>query len=114
MGGYDAIIIGAGIIGAACAYEFTRANLRVAIVEQNAPGSGATDAGMGHLLIMGDSEAEFVLTRYSLELWRSFADSLPCECGYWECGTLWVAVDERRAEVGTAKMRVLQQQWRCS
>jgi glycine/D-amino acid oxidase-like deaminating enzyme len=103
MGRYDAIVIGAGIVGAACAYEFARANLRVAIVDENDPGSGATDAGMGHLLIMGDSEAEFVLTRYSLELWRSLADSLPSECGYWECGTIWVAADEKELKLAQRK-----------
>jgi D-hydroxyproline dehydrogenase subunit beta len=103
MGRYDAVVIGAGIVGAACAYEFTRANLRVAIVEENDPGSGATDAGMGHLLIMGDSEAEFALTRYSLELWHSLADSLPSECGYWECGTIWVAADEEELRLARRK-----------
>jgi glycine/D-amino acid oxidase-like deaminating enzyme len=58
---------------------------------------------MGHLLIMGDSEAEFVLTRYSLELWRSLADSLPSECGYWECGTIWVAADEKELKLAQRK-----------
>ena len=33
-------------------------------------GGGATAAGMGHLVVMDDSEAQFALTRYSQTLWE--------------------------------------------
>src|SRR6185436_13506544 len=62
---YDAVIIGAGIVGAACAAESAREGLSVAIVEAGIVGGGATAAGMGHLVVMDDSEAQFALTRYS-------------------------------------------------
>src|SRR6202451_2389624 len=92
---YGAVIIGAGIVGAACAYELARAGLRVAIVEERGIGSGATHAGMGHLVVLDDSEAQFALSRYSMELWREIATDLPPDCEYWQCGTLWVAADEQ-------------------
>ena len=66
---YDVVIIGAGIVGAACAAECAREGLRVAIVEAGIIGGGATAAGMGHLVVMDDSEAQFALTRYSQQLW---------------------------------------------
>ena len=44
--------------------------LRVAIVEARMIGGGATAAGMGHLVVMDDSEAQFALTRYSQTLWE--------------------------------------------
>ncbi len=97
------LIAGAGIVGAACAYELTNAGLRVAIIDERTPGSGATNAGMGHIVVMGESAAQLGLTRYSAELWRALAPLLPAECGYWECGTLWVAADEKELEIAKAK-----------
>ena len=49
---FDAIIIGAGIVGAACAVECAREGLSVAIVEAGIVGGGATAAGMGHLVVI--------------------------------------------------------------
>lgn len=97
---YDAVIVGAGIVGAACAAELAAAGLRVAVIEARNVGGGATAEGMGHVVVMDDSEAQFALTRYSQDLWRELAGELPPESEYEECGTLWVAADdEEMAEV---------------
>ena len=97
---YDAVIIGAGIVGAACAAECAREGLSVAIVEAGIIGGGATAAGMGHLVVMDDSEAQFALTRYSQQLWDEISDELPGEVEHDACGTIWIAVDdEEMAEV---------------
>lgn len=100
---YDAAIIGGGIIGAACAYELTRAALLVAIIEERGIGTGATNAGMGHLVVLDDSPAQFELSRYSLELWREIAAELPPECEYRECGTVWVAADDEELQLAREK-----------
>ena len=60
----DVLIVGAGIVGAACALELAKARLRVTIVEQSFPAAGATGAAMGHIVVMNDSEAQFTLTRH--------------------------------------------------
>jgi glycine/D-amino acid oxidase-like deaminating enzyme len=97
---YDVVIIGAGIVGAACAAECARAGLAVAVVEARMIGGGATAAGMGHLVVMDDSEAQFALTRYSQILWDEIKLELPREVEYEACGTIWVATDdEELAEV---------------
>jgi glycine/D-amino acid oxidase-like deaminating enzyme len=97
---YDAVIIGAGIVGTACAAECAREGLSVAIVEAGIVGGGATAAGMGHLVVMDDSEAQFALTRYSQQLWDEISDELPREVEHDACGTIWIAVDdEEMAEV---------------
>jgi glycine/D-amino acid oxidase-like deaminating enzyme len=97
---YDVIIIGAGIVGSACAAECAREGLSVAIVEAGIIGGGATAAGMGHLVVMDDSEAQFALTRYSQQLWDEIGDRLPREVEHDSCGTIWIAVDdEGMAEV---------------
>jgi len=67
---FDVIIVGAGIVGAACAVECARAGLKVSC--WTAPvGGGTTGAGMGHLVVMDDSEAQFALTHYSRQLWNT-------------------------------------------
>jgi len=91
---YDVVIIGGGIVGAACAAECASEGLRVAIVEAKMIGGGATAAGMGHLTVMDDSEAQFALTRYSQLLWEGLRHELPREVEYDACGTIWVAADD--------------------
>jgi D-hydroxyproline dehydrogenase subunit beta len=90
----DVIVVGAGIVGAACADEFTRRGLKVIVVERDIVGGGATAAGMGHIVVMDDSEAQFALTRYSQQLWRELRAELPDDVEYDHCGTIWVAADE--------------------
>jgi glycine/D-amino acid oxidase-like deaminating enzyme len=91
---FDAVVVGAGIVGAACALELAREGLRIAVVEGDAIGSGATAAGMGHIVVMDDSEAQFALTHYSQSLWRELAAELPASVEYQRTGTIWVAADD--------------------
>ncbi len=89
MKSYDLVIVGAGIVGAACADYASAQGLRVALVEPGSIGGGATAAAMGHLVAMDDDPAELALAHYSLGLWEEFTD-LP-QAEYSRCGTLWVA-----------------------
>jgi glycine/D-amino acid oxidase-like deaminating enzyme len=90
----DVIIVGAGIVGAACAHALAAEGLRVTVVECRGIGAGTTAAGMGHLVVMDDSEAQFALTRLSVDLWHQVADELAADVEMDPCGTLWVAADE--------------------
>ncbi len=97
---YDIIIVGAGIVGAACADELSRRGMAVAIVDREWIGGGATAAGMGHIVVMDDSEAQFALMRYSQQLWHKLRLELPDDVEYEQTGTIWVAADEEEmAEV---------------
>ena len=89
----DVVVVGAGIVGAACAEALSGEGMRVTVIEATAVGGGATAAGMGHIVMLDDSEAEFALTHYSHDLWSELAASLPPEAEYEACGTLWVAAD---------------------
>ena len=91
---YDVAIIGAGIVGAACAAALASAGLRVIVIEANGIASGTTAAGMGHIVVMDDSEAQFALTNYSQKLWNDLASELPQLSEYERCGTIWVAADD--------------------
>ncbi len=94
------VVVGAGIVGAACARALARRGAKVTVVDDGPIGGGATAAGMGHLVVMDDSDAQFTLTHFSQRLWNELATSLSDDCEFDPTGTLWVAVDdEEMAEV---------------
>lgn len=96
----DIIIVGAGIVGAACALECVRGGLKTLVLERGIIAGGTTAAGMGHVVVMDDSDAQFALTNYSRRLWIEQRPQLPREVEYENAGTLWVAADdEEMAEV---------------
>jgi glycine/D-amino acid oxidase-like deaminating enzyme len=95
---YDVVIVGAGIVGAACAEQCVRHGMRVGVIDRDVIGGGATAAGMGHIVVMDDSEAQFALTRYSQQLWQQLRPDLPADVEYEQCGTIWVAGDEQEME----------------
>jgi glycine/D-amino acid oxidase-like deaminating enzyme len=97
-GEYDVVIVGAGIVGAACAAEAARAGFRVAVLESSIVGGGATACGMGHIVVMDDSEAQFALNGYSQILWDELAERLPASCEFHRCGTIWVAANDEEME----------------
>jgi glycine/D-amino acid oxidase-like deaminating enzyme len=82
-----------------------QAGLRVALVEREFLGSGATAAGMGHIVVMDESEAQFALTRRSQQLWQALSTSLPAGAEYETPGTLWVAADDQEFAEAVRKQR---------
>jgi glycine/D-amino acid oxidase-like deaminating enzyme len=90
----DAIVVGAGVVGAACAEALAGEGVKVMVLEARYAGGGTTAAAMGHLVVMDDSEAQFALTAFSRRLWAERAHRLPVDCEHDACGTLWVAADE--------------------
>jgi glycine/D-amino acid oxidase-like deaminating enzyme len=91
---FDVAIVGWGIVGAACADALAAEGLSVIVVGGPGTVSAATAAGMGHIVVMDDSEAQFALTAYSQKLWDDLSDKLPREAEFGRCGTLWIAADE--------------------
>ncbi len=109
MNGYDVVIVGAGVIGSACARECALAGMCVAVVEGGSPGGGATSAGMGHVVVMDDSAAQLALSAYSRNLWRAEAASLPECVEYVSRGTLWIATGAEEMAAAEAKSFTLLQ-----
>lgn len=105
MASHDTIIIGAGIVGAACAHRLARDGKKVLILDPGPIGAGATAAGMGHVVVMDDSDAQFALTRYSRDLWDQLAPQLPAEADRITAGTIWVAADADEMAACEAKAR---------
>lgn len=105
----DVIVIGAGIVGAACADALAARGMRVTVIEQGAIGGGATAAGMGHLVVMDDSAAELALSAYSLALWQQLVAPDRDAHEYQRCGTIWVAADEDELAAAHIKADTLSQ-----
>jgi D-hydroxyproline dehydrogenase subunit beta len=98
----DVVIIGAGIVGAACAAELAVRGMRVEVLDREGIGGGATAAGMGHIVVMNDSPAEMALSAYSRDLWLELAPQLRQRDAFSRCGTLWVAADDEECDAARA------------
>ncbi|MDR3690395.1 MAG: FAD-dependent oxidoreductase [Fimbriimonas sp.] len=91
---FDGIVVGGGIVGCACAYYLSERFPKVLLIEKGPVGGGSTAAGMGHVVVMDDSRAQFALTQYSQQLWNELFPQLEPSCEPRSTGTLWVAADE--------------------
>lgn len=66
----DAIVIGAGIVGASAALSLTNAGMKVLVVDRGAVSSGTTGAGEGNILVSDkDPGPELTLALRSRDLW---------------------------------------------
>ena len=95
MNSADVIVVGAGIVGAAVAEALALDGHHVIVIDRGSIGGGATAAGMGHIVVMDDSEAQIALTYYSQKLWNDRGPALPATGERIACGTLWIAADDQ-------------------
>lgn len=66
----DAIVIGAGIVGACSALSLTNAGLKVIVIDRGTVASGTTGAGEGNILVSDkDPGPELTLALRSRDLW---------------------------------------------
>ncbi|MFI2345728.1 NAD(P)/FAD-dependent oxidoreductase [Streptomyces sp. NPDC019443] len=91
----DVIVVGAGVVGAACAYYAARAGLSVTVIDRGSVAGGTTGAGEGNLLV-SDKEPgpELDLALLSTGLWQELAELLPPQIEYEPKGGLVVASGE--------------------
>lgn len=74
---FDAVVVGAGIVGAASAFYLARAGFRVAVVERGGVAAGTTSAGEGNLLLSDKAVGpELDLALLSSRLWQELAPEL--------------------------------------
>lgn len=101
----DVIVIGGGIIGAACADELASQGLDVLLLDCQRP--AATAAGMGHLVVLDDNRDELALSEYSVRIWREWATQMPEDCAMRTNGTLWLACDAQEMAAAESKYTTL-------
>src|SRR5689334_23882874 len=78
----DVVVIGAGVVGAACALAATRAGLEVTVLDRGPVAGGTTGAGEGNLLVSDKPpgpELDFALL--SLRLWRELDEYVRATTG---------------------------------
>lgn len=101
----DAIVVGAGAIGLACAWRAAQRGLRVRVLERNVPGAGASGVAAGMLAPVGEAtwgeEALLRLAQHSHAAWPAFAEELSAvtrsEVGFLPVGALHVALHRDEA-----------------
>jgi glycine oxidase len=102
----DAVVVGGGALGLACAWRAARRGMRVRVLERDHPGAGASHVAAGMLAPVGEAswgeEALMRLGLASATAWPGFAAELATdsdlEVGYEACGALHVALDRDEAE----------------
>ncbi len=97
---YDVVVVGAGINGAAIAFNLTLIGLKnIAIIDRAYPGAGASGRGMGLLRTYHANSPEALLAIKSLEVFRNWKDVVGGTCGFVETGFLWLDKPSRRTEL---------------
>ncbi len=88
----DVVVIGAGIVGASCAFFLAQGGLRVALVEQGGIASGTSGSGEGNILV-SDKEpgAELALAQQGCLVWKTLASVLSDDFEFEEKGGVVVA-----------------------
>jgi glycine oxidase len=103
---FDAVVVGAGVIGLACAWRLARNGSRVCVLERERPAAGATGVAAGMLAPVGEAVwGEQNLLDFNLESlrrWPAFAAEVEgdggTEIGFANHGALHVALDRDEAE----------------
>jgi glycine/D-amino acid oxidase-like deaminating enzyme len=95
MPGSDVVIVGGGIIGAACAYELARSGASVTLLERDELAAGASGRNIGFFGLPWDPVLD-PMARSSLEMYLEVAGETPVPVHFDRepIGTLAIALDE--------------------
>lgn len=104
----DVVVVGAGVVGAACAYHLAAAGVRVRIMDRAYVASGSSGACEGNVLAWDkELERELPLALRSAELWQSLAERLPDDFEYDRKGSVVVAETEAEMIASAERAQVL-------
>ncbi|GAA5154943.1 FAD-binding oxidoreductase [Amycolatopsis dongchuanensis] len=105
----DVVVVGAGMVGAACAHFCARAGLRVTVVDRGTVAGGTTSGGEGNILV-SDKEPgpELDLALLSVRLWREFGERFGAEALELQPKGGVVVAQSPEAAAGLAKLAAAQ------
>ena len=104
----DVVVVGAGVVGAACAYHLAAAGVRVRLLDRSFVASGSSGACEGNVLQWDkELERELPLAMRSANLWEQLADELPDDFEYDRKGSVVVAETEDELIASAERARVL-------
>ena len=102
--GFDAVVIGAGVVGAATALSLSRAGLKVLVVDRGSVAQGTTSAGEGNILVSDKGPGpELELALRSRNAWFEINEEIGGGFELEAKGGLVVA----RSETGVSGLRTL-------
>jgi sarcosine oxidase, subunit beta len=99
----DAVVVGAGVVGAACAHRLSRAGLRVVVLDRGEPNEGGSGATAANIHVQGlhsrrpaqqvrlDARRLLPLQHAARRRWDGVAGELGRDVGFVACGGLMVA-----------------------
>ena len=91
----DTVVIGAGVVGASCAYHLARAGLRVHVVEAfGGPAEGSTGRSFASIRSQWADPLNIEMSWRSIRAYRSFPDDHGIDVGYRPTGYLLLVPDE--------------------
>jgi sarcosine oxidase subunit beta len=100
---FDVIIIGAGISGAATAYELAKTGHKVAVIDRYGPAAMASGWTLAGVRQSGRDPAELPLARAAVDIWRNLHEILDAPTHYRRGGNLRLG----RTEEELASLRAI-------
>ncbi|MBI3360273.1 MAG: FAD-binding oxidoreductase [Chloroflexi bacterium] len=94
---YDAIVIGAGIMGASTALHLARRGLKVVALEKRFVGAGSTGKSSAIIRQHYSNELTAKMALHSLRVFQNFAEEVGGECGFTPDGFVALVADKDRA-----------------
>ena len=96
---YDAIIVGAGVMGASIACNLSQRGLKVLILERQSVAVGATGASSGLVRMHYDIEVDSALAWQSFHFFRNWRERIGGECGFHKTGFLQIVAPEKNEQL---------------
>ncbi len=87
---YDAIVVGAGVVGVSIAFHLAERGMKPLILERRQVASGATGRSSGLVRMHYDLEAESRLAWSSFQYFRNWRERVGGECGFKRTGFLYI------------------------
>jgi glycine/D-amino acid oxidase-like deaminating enzyme len=107
-GSPDVIVVGAGVVGASCAYYLASSGARVKLLDRSFVASGSSGACEGNVLAWDkELERELPLALRSAELWAELAERLPDDFEYDRKGSVVVAETEKELAASAERAQTL-------
>ncbi|NIS82277.1 MAG: FAD-dependent oxidoreductase [Anaerolineales bacterium] len=103
----DALIIGAGVVGASLAYHLSQRGLKAVVLEKNFLASGSTGRSSGLVRMHYDLEPESRLAWESFHYFRNWSQIVGGDCGFTRTGFVRI-VDAKHKEELTANVAMHQ------
>jgi len=103
---FDAIVIGAGVMGASIAYNLSQHGLKVLILERQSIAVGATGASSGLVRMHYDVEVDSALAWESFHYFKNWRERIGGECGFTRTGFLQIVLPDKNEQLrGNVEMQ---------